>query len=83
MLEMDDRWDKQAAEKLPAYMKALFIFMLNTISDIVDELKLQKNKHAELAKELVRFASSKDHTMQKTTWFWFIMFNIVFMHLYV
>ncbi|RLN36423.1 (E)-beta-farnesene synthase-like [Panicum miliaceum] len=47
-----ERWDKQSAEKLPAYMKALFVFILNTISDIVEELKLQKNKHAELAKEL-------------------------------
>jgi len=56
LLEMDDRWDKQSSEKLPAYMKALFIFMLNTISDIMEELKLQKNKHAEFVKELVSFA---------------------------
>ncbi|KAG2632736.1 hypothetical protein PVAP13_2NG122900 [Panicum virgatum] len=47
-----ERWDKQSSEKLPAYMKALFIFMLNTISDIMEELKLQKNKHAEFVKEL-------------------------------
>lgn len=33
-------------------MKALFIFMFNTISDIMEELKLQKNKHAEFVKEL-------------------------------
>ncbi|OEL15827.1 (E)-beta-farnesene synthase [Dichanthelium oligosanthes] len=50
-----ERWDKQAAEKLPAYMKELFIFILNTINGIVEELKLQKNKHAEFAKELVSF----------------------------
>jgi len=47
-----ERWDKQSSEKLPAYMKALFIFMLNTISDIMEELKLQKNKHVEFLKGL-------------------------------
>ncbi|KAG2632747.1 hypothetical protein PVAP13_2NG123018 [Panicum virgatum] len=52
LLKMDDRWDKQSAEKLPAYMKALFIFILNTISDIMEELKLQKNKHVEFVKGL-------------------------------
>ena len=51
-----NRWDKQAAEKMPAYMKDLFIFILNTINDIMEELKLQKNKHAEFVKELVSFA---------------------------
>ena len=60
MLEMDDRWDKQSSEKLPAYMKALFIFMFNTISDIMEELKLQKNKHAEFVKELVSFATNEE-----------------------
>ncbi|CAL5066362.1 unnamed protein product [Urochloa decumbens] len=47
-----ERWDKQDADKLPAFMKAFFIFILNTINDIVEELKLQKNKHAESVKEL-------------------------------
>ncbi|KAG2641123.1 (E)-beta-caryophyllene synthase-like isoform X4 [Panicum virgatum] len=47
-----ERWDEQAAEKLPAYMKDLFIFTLNTINDIMEELKLRKNKHAEFVKEL-------------------------------
>ncbi|CAN6197312.1 unnamed protein product [Urochloa humidicola] len=47
-----ERWDKQDADKLPAFMKALFIFILNTINDTVEELKVQKNKHAEFAKEL-------------------------------
>ncbi|PAN10360.1 hypothetical protein PAHAL_2G089500 [Panicum hallii] len=47
-----ERWDEQAAEKLPAYMKDLFIFILNTINDIMGDLKLQKNKHAEFVKEL-------------------------------
>ena len=50
------RWDEQAAEKLPAYMKDLFIFTLNTINDIMEELKLRKNKHAEFVKELVSFS---------------------------
>ncbi|KAG2632750.1 hypothetical protein PVAP13_2NG123021 [Panicum virgatum] len=46
-----ERWDKQAAEKLPTYMKDLFIFILNTINDIMEELKLQKNKHAQFVKD--------------------------------
>ncbi|CAN6203433.1 unnamed protein product [Urochloa humidicola] len=47
-----ERWNKQDADKLPTFMKALFIFILNTINNIVKELKLQKNKHAESVKEL-------------------------------
>ena len=50
---------------MPAYMKDLFIFILNTINDIMEELKLQKNNHAEFVKELVKFFS-KDHTIQKS-----------------
>ena len=32
-------------------MKDLFIFVLNTINDIMEELKLQKNKHAQFVKD--------------------------------
>ncbi|KAJ1288649.1 hypothetical protein BS78_02G104000 [Paspalum vaginatum] len=47
-----ERWDKQAAEKLPACLKEILTFILDTINDIVEELKLQKNKHAEMVREL-------------------------------
>jgi hypothetical protein len=49
------RWDAQIAEQLPAHLKALFINILNDTNKVVEELKFQKNKHAELFKELVGF----------------------------
>ncbi|KAJ1288651.1 hypothetical protein BS78_02G104000 [Paspalum vaginatum] len=63
-LEMGDiiyRWDKQAAEKLPACLKEILTFILDTINDIVEELKLQKNKHAEMVRELVSFTPKITH----------------------
>nr|QJA42391.1 terpene synthase TPS20 [Setaria viridis] len=48
-----ERWDGQTTEKFPAHMKALLINILNTTNKIEDELKLQKNRHAELVKKLV------------------------------
>ncbi|KAL6902086.1 hypothetical protein ACP4OV_004962 [Aristida adscensionis] len=48
-----ERWDEHAAEKFPAYMKALYNFIVNTTNDIVEELKLQGSKHAELVKKLL------------------------------
>ncbi|OQU79856.1 hypothetical protein SORBI_3007G034700 [Sorghum bicolor] len=47
------RWDEQTTEQLPAYLKALFINILNTTNKIEEELKLMKNKHADLIKRLV------------------------------
>ncbi|XBI98105.1 hypothetical protein VPH35_018368 [Triticum aestivum] len=43
-----ERWGEQAAENLPANLKALYINILNTTNDIEEELKHQKNKNAEL-----------------------------------
>ncbi|KAL6643118.1 hypothetical protein ACP70R_021299 [Stipagrostis hirtigluma subsp. patula] len=48
-----ERWDEQAVEKLPTYLKALYINVLNTTDEVVEELKLQNNKHAELIRKLV------------------------------
>lgn len=64
LLEIDGRWDEQAAEQLPEYMKALFINILNTTNKIEEELKLQKNKHAQLVKKLVSCIAPKDHTKE-------------------
>jgi len=48
------RWVEQTStEQLPAYLKALFINILNTTNKIEEELKLMKNKHADLIKRLV------------------------------
>uniref|UniRef100_A0ACD5UE79 Uncharacterized protein n=1 Tax=Avena sativa TaxID=4498 RepID=A0ACD5UE79_AVESA len=48
-----DRWEKQAAEKFPAYLKAIYVNILDTTDGIVEELKRQKNKYAELVRKLV------------------------------
>ncbi|CAO2205705.1 unnamed protein product [Urochloa humidicola] len=47
-----ERWDENAAE-FPAYLKALYKNILHTTDQIMEELKLQNNKHAELVKKLV------------------------------
>ncbi|CAM0902790.1 unnamed protein product [Alopecurus aequalis] len=51
--EAMERWDKKAAEKFPAYLKALYVNILNTTDGIVEDLKLRKNKYAELVRKLV------------------------------
>ncbi|VAH40853.1 unnamed protein product [Triticum turgidum subsp. durum] len=48
-----ERWGEQAAENLPANLKALYINILNTTNDIEEELKHRKNKNAESVKGLV------------------------------
>nr|QLR06789.1 terpene synthase clade-I-ancestor [synthetic construct] len=48
-----ERWDEEAAEQLPGYMKAFYINILTTINAIEEELKLQKNKHADYVKKLL------------------------------
>jgi len=48
-------------------MKDLFIFTLNTINDIMEELKLRKNKHAEFVKELVSFLQRSHHAKMTKT----------------
>ncbi|XBI87020.1 hypothetical protein VPH35_025172 [Triticum aestivum] len=48
-----DRWDEHAAEQVPTYMRPFYKGTVSTINCIEEDLKLQKNKHAELVKELV------------------------------
>ncbi|KAF8728668.1 hypothetical protein HU200_017939 [Digitaria exilis] len=48
-----ERWDEQDLELFPAYMKALYTNILHNINDIIQELKLRNNSHAELVKELL------------------------------
>jgi hypothetical protein len=47
------RWDEEASEQCPAYLRTLYINILTTVKAIEEELKLQKNKHAKLVKRLV------------------------------
>ena len=56
----DGRWDEQTTEKLPAHMKALLTSILDTTNKIEEELKLQKNRHAEVVKKLVSY-SKRSH----------------------
>ena len=53
IFSLNYRWGEQAAENLPANLKALYINILNTTNDIEEELKHQKNKNPELVKDLV------------------------------
>ncbi|RCV44820.1 hypothetical protein SETIT_9G405200v2 [Setaria italica] len=48
-----EKWNEEVAEQIPAHMKALYINILDNINDIIHELKLGENSHAELAKELL------------------------------
>ncbi|XP_020192141.1 (E)-beta-caryophyllene synthase-like [Aegilops tauschii subsp. strangulata] len=48
-----ERWDEEAVEQFPAYLKALYINILNTTNVIDEELKHQKNMHTGLAKKMV------------------------------
>lgn len=47
------RWDKDAAEQCPAYLRNLYIYILATVKDIEEQLQRQKNKHAKLVKRLI------------------------------
>ncbi|TVU47050.1 hypothetical protein EJB05_06628, partial [Eragrostis curvula] len=60
-----ERWDEAAAEKLPAYLKALYIFILKTTNDIVEQLILQKNKNAEWVKKLLIDVAKRYHAEVK------------------
>uniref|UniRef100_A0A8I6YYP9 Terpene synthase n=1 Tax=Hordeum vulgare subsp. vulgare TaxID=112509 RepID=A0A8I6YYP9_HORVV len=50
---LNHMWDEQVVEHFPAYLKSLYINILNTTNVIDEELKHQKNMHAGLAKKLV------------------------------
>jgi (-)-germacrene D synthase len=47
------RWDEQAAEQLPDYMKFFYSKVLATMKVIEKDLDSQGNKHADYVKKLV------------------------------
>jgi hypothetical protein len=47
------RWDEEAAEQLPGYMKFFYHKVLATVKVIEEDLKRQGNKHADYVKKLV------------------------------
>ncbi|CAO2189853.1 unnamed protein product, partial [Urochloa humidicola] len=55
-----ERWDEQTTEQLPAHLKSLFINIVNSTNKM-EELKFQKNKHAELVRELVIHTAKSYH----------------------
>ncbi|CAM0879102.1 unnamed protein product [Alopecurus aequalis] len=59
------RWDENAAEQAPAYMRSFYKGIVATIDQIEEELKLQKNKHAELVKSLIIDAAKCYHAEVK------------------
>ncbi|KAM0876225.1 hypothetical protein ACQ4PT_036317 [Festuca glaucescens] len=48
-----ERWDEQAAELLPGYMKFFYHKVLATVKVIEEDLKRQGNKHADYVKKLL------------------------------
>ncbi|KAJ1267201.1 hypothetical protein BS78_07G038100 [Paspalum vaginatum] len=48
-----ERWDEKATDQFPAYLKAFYKNIVGTTDEIVEELKHQNNKHAELVRKLV------------------------------
>ncbi|CAO2042784.1 unnamed protein product [Urochloa humidicola] len=48
-----ERWDEEATEQLPAYLREFYLNTLSSSKGIEEDLKFQNNKHAELVKELV------------------------------
>ncbi|CAM0907199.1 unnamed protein product [Alopecurus aequalis] len=48
-----ERWDEQAAEQLPGYMKFFYSKVLATVKIIEEELKRQGNKNAHYVKKLL------------------------------
>ncbi|XP_066351293.1 (E)-beta-caryophyllene synthase-like [Miscanthus floridulus] len=47
------RWDEEAVEQCPTYLRTLYINILTTVKAIEEGLNLQNNKHAKLVKGLV------------------------------
>ncbi|KQJ95021.1 (E)-beta-farnesene synthase [Brachypodium distachyon] len=48
-----ERWDEEAAEQLPGYMKFFYSKVLATVNAIEQDLKLQGRKHAHYVKKLL------------------------------
>lgn len=46
-----ERWDEQAAEQLPGYMKFFYNKVLATVKIMEEELKRQGNKNADYVKK--------------------------------
>jgi hypothetical protein len=66
LLEIDNRWDEKAAEQIPEYLRPFYRNVVCNTDMVVQELKLQNNKHAEVVREMV--SGSKEHTpMQEKT----------------
>ncbi|KAF7005540.1 hypothetical protein CFC21_020657 [Triticum aestivum] len=60
-----NRWDEHAVEQAPAYMRSFYKGTIASINQIEEELKLQKNKHAELVKKLFIDAANCYHAEVK------------------
>ncbi|WVZ95133.1 hypothetical protein U9M48_040934 [Paspalum notatum var. saurae] len=60
-----ERWDVKAAEQFPAYLRAFYENILGTTDEIVEELKRQNNKHAELVRKLIIDMAKRYHAEVK------------------
>ncbi|KAG0522782.1 hypothetical protein BDA96_07G067300 [Sorghum bicolor] len=48
-----ERWDEEAVEQCPTYLRTLYVNILTTVKAIEEWLNLQNNKHAKLVKRLI------------------------------
>jgi len=55
---INDRWDEEAVEQCPTYLRTLYVNILTTVKAIEEWLNLQNNKHAKLVKRLVCIAET-------------------------
>jgi hypothetical protein len=53
LLEIGDRWDEKATEQIPEYLRPFYMNVIRCTEQVVRELKLQNNKHAEVVREIV------------------------------
>nr|AJQ30127.1 zizaene synthase [synthetic construct] len=60
-----ERWDVKATEQLPANMRTFYDYLICTTDEVVEELKLQNNKNAELVKKVLIDAAKCYHSEVK------------------
>lgn len=52
------RWDENGGEKIPEYLRPFYKSVIQTTDEVVSELKLHNNKHAEAVREVVSSGST-------------------------
>ncbi|PUZ50068.1 hypothetical protein GQ55_6G030000 [Panicum hallii var. hallii] len=61
-----ERWDEKAAEQIPEYLRPFYRNVVCNTDMVVQELKLQNNKHAEVVREMALHVAKSYHA--EVTW---------------